>query len=76
MDRIIPIQPAPADVTSVSATAIAPSADGLGCHAGKDAMQQAALSAGKGEILAQYAADYPRKADAVPSTKGVLGGSL
>ncbi len=63
MDRIIPIQPAPAEP---SATAIAPSADGLGCGAGKDAMQQAALAAGKGEVLAQYAADYPRKADAGP----------
>ena len=63
MDRIIPIQPAPAEP---SATAITPSADGLGCGAGKDAMQQAALSAGKGEILAQYAADYPLKADAGP----------
>ena len=63
MDRIIPIQPVPAEP---AATAIAPSADGLGCGAGKDAMQQAALAAGKGEVLAQYAADYPLKADAGP----------
>ncbi|MBC7939050.1 MAG: chlorophyllide reductase subunit Y, partial [Chitinophagaceae bacterium] len=33
--------------------------DGLGCHAGKDAMLGAAKSAGKSEVLAQYARDYP-----------------
>jgi chlorophyllide a reductase subunit Y len=63
MDRIIPIQPAAAEP---SATAITPSADGLGCGAGKDAMQQAAMAAGKGEVLAQYAADYPLHPDAGP----------
>ncbi|MEY4711147.1 MAG: chlorophyllide reductase subunit [Pseudomonadota bacterium] len=63
MARTIPIQPAPAEP---SASAITPSADGLGCGAGKDAMQQAALAAGKGEVLAQYAADYPLQPDAGP----------
>jgi len=62
-ERIIPIVPAAAEP---SAAAITPSADGLGCHAGKDAMQQAALAAGKGEVLAQYAADYPLQPDAGP----------
>ncbi len=63
MDRIIPIQPAAAEP---SAQAIAPSADGLGCATGKDAMHQAAVAAGKGEVLAQYAADYPLQPKAGP----------
>ena len=63
MDRIIPIQPAAAEP---SAQAIVPSADGLGCATGKDAMHQAAVAAGKGEVLAQYAADYPLQPKAGP----------
>jgi 3,8-divinyl chlorophyllide a/chlorophyllide a reductase subunit Y len=47
----LPLNPAPAD-------AAAP-ADGLGCHAGKDQMRAAAEAAGKSEVLARYAADYP-----------------
>jgi chlorophyllide a reductase subunit Y len=34
-------------------------ADGLGCHSGKQELRRAAEAAGKGEILKQYAADYP-----------------
>jgi chlorophyllide a reductase subunit Y len=49
--RTIPIQPAPAGA--------APSVDGLGCHAGAEALQTAARAAGKSEVLAQYARDYP-----------------
>ena len=33
--------------------------DGLGCHAGKDLMREAAAAAGMSETLAQYAQDYP-----------------
>jgi chlorophyllide a reductase subunit Y len=33
--------------------------DGAGCHAGKDALMDAARSAGKSDTLDQYAADYP-----------------
>lgn len=33
--------------------------DGLGCHAGKDQLKQAAEAAGKSETLARYAQDYP-----------------
>jgi len=51
MSRTIPIQPAPAG-------AAAP-VDGLGCHAGADALQAAARAAGKSEVLDQYAQDYP-----------------
>ena len=52
MSDIIPITPLP--------NAAATSADGLGCHAGKDQMLDAAAKAGKSEVLAQYAADYPK----------------
>ena len=34
-------------------------ADGLGCHSGKAQMLAAAQAAGKSEVLAQYAKDYP-----------------
>ncbi len=51
--KMIPIAPVP----------VAPEAalreDGHGCHAGADAMHAAAQAAGKSEVLAQYAADYP-----------------
>ncbi len=33
--------------------------DGLGCHSGRDTMRAAAQSAGKSEVLEQYAKDYP-----------------
>ena len=66
MDRVIPIQPAPAEPPTVAADAITPSADGLGCHAGKEGMQKAAVAAGKGELLAQYASDYPLQPDTGP----------
>ncbi len=41
-------------------------ADGLGCHAGKDQMREAAAAAGKSEVLDRYAADYPLNPDAGP----------
>ncbi|NDB45501.1 MAG: chlorophyllide a reductase subunit Y, partial [Betaproteobacteria bacterium] len=59
MARTIPIQ-------AVTAQAAQAPADGLGCHAGADQMLEAARSAGKSEVLDQYAKDYPRKADAGP----------
>jgi chlorophyllide a reductase subunit Y len=59
MARTIPIQ-------AVAAQAAQAPADGLGCHAGADQMLDAARSAGKSEVLDQYAKDYPRKADAGP----------
>jgi chlorophyllide a reductase subunit Y len=34
-------------------------AESVGCHAGKDKMQEAAKSAGKSEVLEQYKKDYP-----------------
>jgi chlorophyllide a reductase subunit Y len=35
------------------------SADGIGCHAGKDELRRAAAAAGKSATLDRYAADYP-----------------
>lgn len=61
MSRTIPIQPAPRDAAAAKAPA-----DGLGCHAGAEQMLQAASLAGKSEVLAQYAADYPPRPDAGP----------
>jgi chlorophyllide a reductase subunit Y len=40
--------------------------DGAGCHAGKEQLLAAAQSAGKSEVLKQYAADYPVDAKAGP----------
>ncbi|MDP3823265.1 MAG: chlorophyllide a reductase subunit Y [Burkholderiales bacterium] len=40
--------------------------DGMGCHSGGEAMLAAAKSAGKSEVLEQYAKDYPRDAKAGP----------
>jgi chlorophyllide a reductase subunit Y len=52
----LPLNPAPAGDGPGAAAA---PADGLGCHAGRDQMRAAAEAAGKSEILAQYARDYP-----------------
>jgi 3,8-divinyl chlorophyllide a/chlorophyllide a reductase subunit Y len=35
--------------------------DGMGCHSGGEALLSAAKSAGKSEVLAQYARDYPKR---------------
>ena len=40
--------------------------DGMGCHSGGDAMLAAAKSAGKSDVLDQYAKDYPRKPQTGP----------
>ena len=61
MAKTIPIQAAPAMANPAGAQA-----DGLGCHSGAETMLAAAQAAGKSEILARYAEDYPRKADAGP----------
>jgi len=53
---VIPIVPAAAEA----------GADGLGCHAGKATLHAAAVAAGKSEVLAQYARDYPADPDAGP----------
>ena len=55
----IPIVPA-----SGSSTAI--DGDGMGCHAGGETLLAAARAAGKSEVLAQYALDYPKGAHVGP----------
>ncbi len=40
--------------------------DGMGCHSGGEAMLAAAKSAGKSDVLDQYAKDYPRAEKAGP----------
>ena len=61
MSVTIPINP----IQSVQApTAL--EGDGMGCHAGGDAMLAAAKTAGKSEVLDQYAKDYPKDPKAGP----------
>jgi len=50
--------------------------DGLGCHAGKEALQEAARRAGKSEILDRYAADYPMGPHDQPQSMCPAFGSL
>jgi chlorophyllide a reductase subunit Y len=50
--------------------------DGLGCHSGRDAMLAASASAGKGEVLERYAADYPRGPHDQPQSMCPAFGSL
>ena len=75
MNAIIPIVPLKV------ATAI--EGDGMGCHSGGEAMLAAAKSAGKSDVLDQYAKDYlvmqkpvrtiNHKACARPSARCALG---
>ena len=58
MNTVIPIVPL--------AVPTAIEGDGMGCHSGGEAMLAAAKSAGKSEVLEQYAKDYPRDAKAGP----------
>ena len=62
------IEPAPA--------ALAQSGDGIGCHAGAKTMHDAASAAGKSEILAQYAKDYPKGPHDQPQSMCPAFGSL
>jgi chlorophyllide a reductase subunit Y len=50
--------------------------DGVGCHAGKDELRRAAAAAGKSEILARYAADYPAGPHDQPQSMCPAFGSL
>jgi chlorophyllide a reductase subunit Y len=50
--------------------------DGLGCHAGKGELKRAAEAAGKSEVLAQYAADYPKGPHDQPQSMCPAFGSL
>jgi 3,8-divinyl chlorophyllide a/chlorophyllide a reductase subunit Y len=50
--------------------------DGLGCHAGKAQLRQAAEAAGKTETLARYAEDYPKGPHDQPQSMCPAFGSL
>ncbi|MDP4002934.1 chlorophyllide a reductase subunit Y [Methylobacterium sp. NEAU K] len=50
--------------------------DGLGCHAGKDAMRAAAEAAGMSETLAQLRSDYPQGPHDQPQSMCPAFGSL
>ncbi|MEO1493313.1 MAG: chlorophyllide a reductase subunit Y [Pseudomonadota bacterium] len=50
--------------------------DGMGCHAGADQMEAAARSAGKSDVLDQYAADYPQGPHDKPQSMCPAFGSL
>ena len=65
MTRTIPIHPSPPE-DQHSPNPAGLQGDGMGCHAGTDAMVAAAKEAGKSEVLDQYARDYPRQPDAGP----------
>ncbi len=53
-----------------------PPVDGMGCHAGAATMEAAARSAGKSDILDQYAADYPQGPHDKPQSMCPAFGSL
>ena len=50
--------------------------DGAGCHAGADRMRAAAQVAGKSEVLARYAEDYPKGPHDEPQSMCPAFGSL
>ncbi|MEM6637798.1 MAG: chlorophyllide a reductase subunit Y [Pseudomonadota bacterium] len=53
-----------------------PGTDGLGCHAGADAMEAAARAAGKSDVLDRFAADYPQGPHDKPQSMCPAFGSL
>jgi chlorophyllide a reductase subunit Y len=50
--------------------------EGSGCHGGADKMREAAASAGKSEVLDQYAKDYPKGPHDQPQSMCPAFGSL
>jgi 3,8-divinyl chlorophyllide a/chlorophyllide a reductase subunit Y len=50
--------------------------DGVGCHAGAEQLKAAAIASGKGGILEQYAADYPKGPHDQPQSMCPAFGSL
>ena len=66
--KSIPITPLPNPAATTE--------QGLGCHAGKDELLKAAASAGKSEVLEQYAQDYPKGPHDQPQSMCPAFGSL
>jgi 3,8-divinyl chlorophyllide a/chlorophyllide a reductase subunit Y len=50
--------------------------DGLGCHSGAEQLKAAAMASGKGGVLEQYAADYPKGPHDQPQSMCPAFGSL
>lgn len=50
--------------------------DGVGCHSGAEQLKAAAIAAGNGEMLAQFAADYPKGPHEQPQSMCPAFGSL
>ena len=68
--------PIPDSIASSEVDLAATKGDGHGCHAGKDAMRDAAKAAGKSEILDRYAQDYPQGPHDQPQSMCPAFGSL
>jgi chlorophyllide a reductase subunit Y len=64
------------DRTPATAAKAARETAGMSCHAGKDELRKAALSAGKSEVLDRYAADYPQGPHDQPQSMCPAFGSL
>lgn len=77
MDRPVSV-PDAAFSTAIDAakSEAAPADSGKGCHAGAKTMHDAAAAAGKSEILARYAADYPKGPHDQPQSMCPAFGSL
>ena len=69
--KTIPIHVAPAQ----GAVTTALEGDGMGCHGGGETLLAAAKSAGKSEVLQQYAKDYPRNENAGPHDQALALGA-
>ncbi len=65
-----------AQATAQTIDIAATKGDGLGCHAGKDAMREAAEAAGMSETLAQLREDYPQGPHDQPQSMCPAFGSL
>jgi 3,8-divinyl chlorophyllide a/chlorophyllide a reductase subunit Y len=65
--------PIPRDATPASSER---SLEGMGCHAGKAELKQAAAAAGKSQTLERYAADYPTGPHDQPQSMCPAFGSL
>ena len=70
------LEPVPTLDTTPADAGAPPSADGAGCHAGAAQMKAAAEQAGKSEILARYAQDYPAGPHGQPQSMCPAFGSL
>jgi chlorophyllide a reductase subunit Y len=64
------------DAVQAAAAAGAATADGLSCHNGAERLHASAVAAGKGEVLAGYARDYPTGPHDQPQSMCPAFGSL